>query len=341
VARAERSLPEWVREANRRLRGRPRLLALAGSLRCPEPGELCLAEPVEPGAAAPAIVCVVEVDHELATVRAALASPETDLAAGADLLVPAADCGLPFDLMIESDVEGRLWWSQVERKLGRLDERLAGLVGDAVRSGPAAAPPAVRGMPLVFAGDPRSEFKDGERDRLGALAADCERAVAAGRSALPLVLDPALLADPQAGGGRSRSARLEAIVGRLATAGRPIVPGGAVPAVLEAWDAGGSRLDPDLWRALQPCLERALAAPPPPGAPGVAFEPSRAPGPAWADAALAATCGGLLLGGARSIRLLTTPRAWSGDRAGGAGVALARAGGGVLQLIRHDLEVNP
>lgn len=341
MPRTESWLPEWVLEANRRLRGRPRLPSVGRSLRSPEVGDLCVAEPVEPGAAAPAIVCVVEVDHGLATVRAALASPETDLASGADLLAAATDSGLPFDLMVESDVEGRLWWTQVERRVGRLGERLAGLVRDAVRLGAAAAPAGVRGVPVVAADDPRRELRDGERSRLGALVADCERATAGGLSGLPLLLDPALLAGLPAGDGCSRSVGLEAIARELATAGRPIVPVGAVPAVLEAWDAGGSRLDPDLWRALQPCLQRTLAAPPGPAAPVVAFEPPRARTPAWAEEALAETCGGLLLSGARSIRLLTTTSAWSGDRPGAPAVAMARTGGGALQLIRHNLEVNP
>ncbi len=340
MARTELSLPGWVEEANRRLRARPRLLQIGASLRPPEVGELCLAEPIEPGAAPPALVCVTEVDRELATVRVVLASPETDLASVADLLVAAADSGLPFDLMLESDVAARLWWLQVERRVAHLGPAVVRGPAD---SGASVAPVRAGGLPLVADDDPRREFKAGEKARLGALAAGCEQRAAAGRRGLPLVVDPLLLAALPGAGSGSRFARIEAIAGELATAERSFVPGAAAAAALEAWDAAGSGRDPALWRALEPCLERALTAPPASASRGVTFTPSRAQGPPWADEALAETCDGLLRGGAQSIRCLTAPCAWSGDRPEElAAVAAARfAGGGVLQIIRHHLEVNP
>jgi hypothetical protein len=343
VARAEPSFPGWVEAANRRLRSRPRLPLVGPSLRPPEVGELCLAQALDPGTAEPALVCVTEVDGELATVRVVLASPETDLAAVADLLVSAADSGLPFDLMLESDVAARLWWLQVERRVAHLGPATVALLQDMTGAGTAVASAGAFGLPLAAGDDPRHEFKTGERARLDALAAVCEERAAAGRRGLPLVVDPLLLAALPGASSGSRIARIEAIAGELATAERSFVPGAAAAAALEAWDAAGSGRDPALWRALEPCLERALTAPSVSASRDVTFTPSRAQGPPWADEALAETCDGLLRGGAQSIRLLTMPCAWSGDRPEElAAVATARlAGGGALQLIRHHLEVNP
>lgn len=341
MARAEPSLPGWVEEANRRLRARPRLLQIGVSLRPPEVGDLCVAEPIEPGAAPPALVCVTEVDRELATVRVVLASPETDLASVADLLVATADSGLPFDLMLEGDVAARLWWLQVERRVAHLGPVVVRGPAD---SGASVAPIGGSGLPVVADDDPRREFKAGEIARLGTLAAGCEERVSGGRRGLPLVVDPLLLAALPGAGSGSRIARLEAIAGELATAERSFVPGAATAAAaLEAWDAAGSGSDPALWRALEPCLERALTAPSTSASRDVRFTPSRAPGPPWVDEALAETCDGLLRGGVQSIRCLTAPCAWSGDRPEElVGVAAARfAGGRALQIIRHHLEVNP
>jgi hypothetical protein len=332
-------LPGWVEEANQRLRARPPLPPAGGPRRAPEVGDLCLAEPVDRGAAEPAIVCVIEVDGDLAVVRAALASPDTDLACDAHFLAPAAQTGLPFDLMISSGITGRLWWFQVARRLGRLDSTLAAWLRDACRRGPGAVPAAVRGMPVTDARNAWRELEAGERGRLAALTADCERALAGGLRALPLVVDPRLLAGLPGDEARSRAARLAAIAGELTIAGRSLIPGRAAAAVVETFDAGGSRLDPDVWRALLPCLERALAAPLA-GRPAVTFEPPRAPGPAWADDALAESCDALLAGGARSVCLLTTPQAWAGERPGEPAAAVARSGAGTLQLIHRNLEVS-
>lgn len=337
----ERSLPDWVEEANRCLRARPLLPPAGGSRRAPEVGDLCVAEPSDRGSADPAIVCVVEVDDDLATVQVALASPDTDLASDAHLLAPAGDTGLPFDLMISTDVTGRLWWLQVERRVGRLGATLAQWLRDACRGGPSAAPAGVRGMPVVGAQDARRGFEAGERRRLAALAADCERAVAGGLRALPMVVDPRLFTGLPRDASGAWAGRLAAVAGELTVAGRSFLPGRAVAAVVEAWDADSSRLDPDLWRAVQPCLERALAAAPAAAGPAVTFEPPRAGQPAWSDDALAETCGVLLEGGARAIRLLTLPSAWSGERLEAPAAAIARGGGRAVQLIRHNLEVNP
>jgi hypothetical protein len=342
MARAESPLPEWVAEANRRLRARALLPRPEPSRRPPGLGDLCLAEPIEPGGAEPVLVCVTEVDRELATVRAVLASPETELATRSDLLVAAAESGLPFDLVLESEVSARLWWLQVERRVARLGPELAARLRDAVQPAAGVASPNAHRTPASAGGAAGAGLRRLERARLDALASGCEQQSAGGRRCLPLVVDPLLLVDPPGADAGARLGRIEAIAGALATAESSLLPGGAA-AVLEAWDAGGRGRDPAIWRALQPCLERALAAPPAAASPAVEFTPPRAHGPPWADEALAAACGELLRGGARSIRLLTARRAWSREAPDEpAAVAAVRlAGGGALQLIRHHLEVNP
>ena len=337
---AEPSLPAWVEEANRRLRARPPLPPPGGPRRAPEVGDLCLAEPADRGAAEPAIVCVVEVDDGLAVVRAALASPDTDLACDTHLLAPAGESGLPFDLMISSRLTGPLWWFQVARRIGRLDAARTAWLREACRSGPGALPVGARGLPVTAPQDPRRELEAGDRARLAALTSACERAIAGGLRALPLLVDPLLLIGLPGGSDGARAARLAAVAGELTTAARSLVPGRAAAAVVEAFETSGGRLDPDLWQALRPCLEQALAAPLAAGT-VVEFEPPRAPGAAWAQDALAESCAALLAGGTRSVRLLTAPQAWSGGQPGEPAAAVARSGAAALQLIRHTLEVSP
>ena len=340
MSRDRSKLPTWVRQANRRLAERIPVGSIETGPWEPRAGELRIARPVSPGVADPRLVCVVDVDPVLATVRSALVSNEVDLAAGADLLLSAAATGLPFDLVVQSDVTGALWWSQVERCVGRLDRRLTDLVCDAVAAGPARVPRRVRGMPLAAADDPRLELKAVEAAAMRALAADCEVAGAHDPRPVPLMVDPALVEILSTDDAASYSERLTAIAAELATAQRPVVPTAAVPVILAAWDRG-FRVAGDTWRGLQPCLERALSAPLE-GSPGqVRYAPDRRATTPRADRALADACTQQALLGATAIRLLTTARAWTTDRPGASTLATAHVGGGRLRLIRHNLEVSP
>lgn len=341
MSRARAKLPGWVRHANRRLAGRTRVQSPEGDLGVPRTGDLRIARAVSPGAVDPRIVCVVDVDPLLATVRAALVGNETDLATGADLLAPAAATGLPFDLIVQSDVTGTLWWSQVERCVGRLDRRLTELVGDAVSNGAARVPRRARGMPVVAAHDPRRELKTVEIAAMRALSAECE--TAAGRDArpVPLVVDPALVEISSTDDAASYVGRLAAIAAELANADLPVLPAGAASVILDAWDRG-FRATTDAWRGLQPCLEQALSAPRGSGARPVRYEPERRATSARADHALGEACTRQAIAGATAIRLLTTPQAWTADRPGGSSLATAHVGDGSrLRLIRHNLEVSP
>jgi len=304
-------------------------------------GDLRVAEPVDHGSGEPRIICVLDVDPRLATVRAALVSHEVDLAGGADVLIPAVDTGLPFDLMVESDVTGTLWWFQVERMIGRLDERLTELVRTAVRAGATALPRRVRGVPVVDADDPRRELRSREGERMASLGADCEATVVTGGATIPLVVDPALVAAREADDAAGYAARLAAIAGEMATSTHPVIPSRAAAVILEAWDRG-LRLPSDVWRGLQPCLERALTVADEQPTGTIVFEPARASGEPWADRALAEACAEQLAAGGAAARLLTTPERWSGSRQEDRRPATVSLGGDRrLRLIRHHLEVQP
>lgn len=304
-------------------------------------GDLRVAESVDAGSAEPRIICVLDADPRLATVQAALVSHEVDVAGGADVLIPAAATGLPFDLMVESDVTATLWWFQVERLIGRLDERLTGFVLTAVRTGAAVLPRRVRGVPVVDADDPRRALRSTESQHMGCLGADCESAGVTGGNPIPLVVDPALVAVREADDVAAYAARLAAVAAELATSASPIVPSRAAAAILEAGDRG-LRLPCDVWRGFQPCLERALADADQESAGEVVFEPGRTSRDRWADRALAEACAEQLAAGARTVRLLTAPESWSGSRQRSRRPATAGLGGDRrLRLIHHHLEVHP
>jgi hypothetical protein len=251
------------------------------------------------------------------------------------------DAGLPFDLMVESDVTATLWWFQVERLIGRLDERLTELVVTAVRTGAAVLPRRVRGVPVVDADDPRRALRSAESQRMGCLGADCESAGVTGGATIPLVVDPALVAVREADDAAGYSARLTAGAAALATSASSIIPSRAAAVILEAGDRG-LRLPCDVWRGLQPCLERALSDADEESAGEIVFEPGRTSRDRWADRALAEACAGQLAAGARAVRLLTTSGTWSGSRQQSRRTATAGLGGDRrLRLIHHHLEVHP
>jgi hypothetical protein len=342
VTGARSRLPSWVGEANRRLASRTPAEPAGTGLAAPRIGELRIAQPVEAGTAEPRLVCVLDTDPRLATVRAALVLNEVDVAAGADLLAPAADTGLPVDLAVARDVTGTLWWSQVARCVGRLDRRRTDLVRDAVSNGPGSVPRRVRGVPVVAADDARRELKAGERAAMRALAADCEAAGVDRARPLPLLVDPALVEILATDDAASYASRLTAIVAELAIADRPVLPGGAAAVILEAWDRGfrGSR---DTWQGLLPLLERALSTPAgTPGGESCEYEPERRSVTSRADGALAQACAEQARLGAKAIRLLTTPAGWTRGSVGAPALATVRVGGGdPLRLIHQHLEVNP
>lgn len=341
MRRAKEATPSWLGEANRRLRE----VGLGSTANRtdgpPRVGELRVAEPVEQGTAAAGIVCVVDVDPVLAAARAALVSNETDLATAADLIAPGASTGLPFDLMVETDVIGTLWWSQLVRRVGQLAPRLTARLRDAAAHGVEGVPEHLRGVPVVSAGDPRQDFKGEESVRMAALSTDCETAVAGGASGLPLMVDPALVAAQSTDDASRYAARLTAVVVAVADADRPVVPAGAAALLLEAWDRG-LRPPPDAWRGLQPLLERALVGQAPGAKTSVDFRPSRRHRLRSADRALADACAEQGRRGVSAVRLLTARDAWFTGRAHGTNPAAVRlAGGSRLWLIRQHLEVRP
>lgn len=333
--------PAWLREANRRLREQGLGAAGRRTHGPPRVGELRVAEPVDPETAETRIVCIVDVDPVLATARAALTSNEVDGATAADLLAPSAGTGLPFELVVETDVTGTLWWSQLARRVGRLDRQLAGWLRAAARSGSDAVPAHLRGMPVASADDPRRLLKVEESRCMRDLAAECEDAIAGGGFNLPLLVDPALVVARPSDDPSRYAARLNAVAAAVADSSRAVLPAGAAPLLLKAWDRG-LRTSLDAWNGLQPLLERALSGAVPVAQRTVHFEPLRRSGSRAADRALADACSEEASRGRRAVRLLTGQRAWSSRGTPGGGPAAARlAGGGRLWLIRHHLEVSP
>lgn len=333
MARADARMPGWVEEARRRLLGR----------RCtriephgpPRAGDLRLAVPAEGRGGEQRLVCILDVDRAAATVRAALTSNEVELATGADVLATTAATGLPFDLVVESDVIGTLCWTQVARPVGRLDRSTMESVCTALSSGQLTGDLQVPAVTVLSSDDARYAIKAEERERMRWLSAiDRPRSV-------PLVVDPILLRRPVGDGGESFQARLAAVAAEVATTADTLIPAAAVARLVDAWRRGAA-VPVDVWRGLQPCLERTLVDAKPQLAAAVVFEPGRQPAPRWSERALSEACARQVDRGTTLIRLLTTRTAWQSPGETPCQPAIARlAGGGELRIIRHHVEVRP
>jgi hypothetical protein len=342
MAESEVELPVWVERVNRRIAGRRRTPDADDQLP-PRVGEIWLAEPPPGVDLDRRLVCVVEVDSGERTVRAILLSNESEMASRRDVLVPGAGSGLPFDLLAEAPSARWLWWSQLERRVGRLGPRWLELV---VRAIGGAAEPA-GGDPPPAVESPREAvraFQRAEREQLRALAAPCESARAAAHGDLPVLVDPRLLDRVRDEEASARARTLVRVAAELAGSKTALVPIGSTRGLLDTLEEGAGP-GPDLSAAVRPLLEGALSGlallgghPDPTAAVSGGGGPSgRGEGP------LDAILSGLAAASCREIVVLTGE--WGSLVSGTRGFTPAAAGrpGGPAapSIVKRRLEVHP
>ncbi len=327
-------LPTWVEVAGRRLRRRSRLQVVDDWPRRPEVGDLRIAEPVEEGCGEPRLVVVLDVNPRLASARVVLASNEIDMLTTRDLLLPADVTGLSFDLMLEPELLGQLWWIQIGRRLGRLREdwihrlnRAVAGTGDPVQEGDSA-------LPRVAVSPTFRVEEEAALDRLAVPMGDRHGGYHLGR--VPMVVDPALLV-------RHQDESTETFVSRLLVLSRAVSAAECVSIPAESLDVNRlaravPELSNDLEVALRPILERRLTEPPSPALPGAAFEPGRLPGPQATERALTAELSRSAREDRPTTRLLTTSRVWTDGGSTRRPAILQLGDRRRVHLIRHDLE---
>lgn len=330
----EHPVPTWVEVAGRRLRRRSRLDVVDDWPRPPEIGDLRIAEPIDEECGEPRVVVVLDVDPLVASARVVLASNEVDMVTTRDLLLRTDDTDLPFDLVVEPDLVGELWWIQIGRRLGRLREPWIHMLHEAVGGAVGAARRGRSAEELACAA---RSFRIEEEAALGRLAIRVDdRDDAHGLGRVPVVVDPALLV-------RDRTESAEAFLARLLLLSRAV---GAAEHVLIP--EGGldvnqlirviPELKGDLQAALRPILERGLIEPTSPAPEGAVFNPGRVPGPPAAEEVLADELSRSGRGSCSTTRLLTTARMWTDGGSTRRPAVLHFGDQRRVHLIRHNLE---
>ena len=123
--------------------------------------------------------------------------PYVELATGTDLVVPSEHSRLAYQVVVETDVRGVVWLTQVGQLVGVLNRTALEAVGAvALREDPASRS-LVAGLPLRGRFDQRWDFKAAEGSALRILAAECTASLLDGQAPLQLdigILSPVLLA---------------------------------------------------------------------------------------------------------------------------------------------------
>ena len=137
-------------------------------------GDLRLIAPSD-AAGEPRLGLVLNVDVPLRFSEIALVHPYPELATSVDGVVPGV---LPYDVVIQTDLRGVVWTSQVSRLVGKLSPETINEISDLVDTGrPASAFGIRRGIPLAGLHDRRWSFKADEGEALRMLTSDCTRAL--------------------------------------------------------------------------------------------------------------------------------------------------------------------
>jgi hypothetical protein len=199
--------PDWFYSARDRLRsglgqaarrsgGPPPPLRLRpAEAACPPvAGEICalFADDALDDPAAPLrLVLVRYVDAAARHASVALVSDDTRMAGGTDVVLRPDRTGLPYAIMVETDVVAPAWYRQFSAPLGGVDEQtLVGLC-ETEFSGAPAVTGAARGMPVRGPGDERWAFKLAEAEALCEMCASCIAGALEGREAAPAATDDA------------------------------------------------------------------------------------------------------------------------------------------------------
>lgn len=181
-------VPDWFYSARDRLRsglgqaarragGAPPLHLQPAEAACPPvAGEIraLFADDALDDPAAPLRLVLVRYVHAAARYASvALISDDTRMAGGTDVVLRPDRTGLPYAIMVETDVVAPAWYRQFSAPLGGVDEQtLVGLC-ETEFSGAPAVTGAARGMPVRGPGDERWAFKLEEAEALCEMCASC------------------------------------------------------------------------------------------------------------------------------------------------------------------------
>ena len=110
-----------------------------------------------------------------------------ELATGTDLVVPAEHSTVAYQLVVETDVRGVVWLTELGPRAGVLDHTALEAVGAVALGENPASRSLVAGVPLRGRFDQRWDFKAAEGSALRTLAADCTASLLDGQD--PVQLD--------------------------------------------------------------------------------------------------------------------------------------------------------
>ena len=137
------------------------------------------------------LVLVLRVDGRRDFAEIMFAHPYVELATGTDLVVPAEHSRLAYQVVVETDVRGVVWLTQVGPLVGVLDQTALEAVGAVALGEDPASRSLVAGPPLRGRFDQRWDFKAAEGSTLRILAAECTASLLDGQA--PLQLDIGIL----------------------------------------------------------------------------------------------------------------------------------------------------
>ena len=143
------------------------------------------------------LALVVRVDKCREFAEIMFVHPYAELATGTDLVVPAEHSTVAYQLVVETDVRGVVWLTELGPRAGVLDHTALEAVGAVALGENPASRSLVAGVPLRGRFDRRWEFKAAEGSALRILAAECTAWLLEGQVPLQLdigILSPVLLA---------------------------------------------------------------------------------------------------------------------------------------------------
>jgi len=119
-------------------------------------GGVYRARAVDPGIPS-ALVLVTDVDDTTRSVAVMLLSPDIELGSSVGLLVAGDDIGRAYDVLVQSDIFGRLPAGQLDRRVAAVGPNVLDALS-AMRED-RAIDHAVAGPPVLTREDPRWDFK--------------------------------------------------------------------------------------------------------------------------------------------------------------------------------------
>lgn len=180
-------LPAWLHDAltdfepSPQPRPRP-----AGAL--PEPGEIVLATALSDEAGPARLVAVVEVHPRTFSVVALLISNRADDRTDADLWMGPNETGLPYPVVVQSDIVGALFENQLSHTYGTVPDDLMIAIRRVQAGASAGDEDRRRGLPLRSQLNPRWAHKESEIEEMRQLAATATESLLA-----PAVIDPGIV----------------------------------------------------------------------------------------------------------------------------------------------------